>query len=229
MPTSKTNQKPVNRNQRPSSKTNKELKKVENNVVELKPAIAEAVVPAIPKLSETANPVVGGWYEFEDGTVKQFENGPTPEQVGSVIAEVESKEAEYKQEEKELSKDMPAEQAPDLVHVDLVKSNYTKTPSGYKHQVKIKVEEGVILDILEYGGYITDVRVFNTEGKEIYRSEKMSLKDTLQHLGYVDERFKSAKRQIVDIRKAAKKAAEEAPVQGPAEAPVHVPDESVAQ
>jgi acylphosphatase len=61
--------------------------------------------------------------------------------------------------------------------------------------------------ITEYNGYVCDVTLLNPEtGAVEYKSPKMSIKDTLEHLGYTGEELKLARKQLTALKKAAKLA-----------------------
>ncbi len=81
-------------------------------------------------------------------------------------------------------------------------------------QISIK---GHLMEITEYDGYITDVRVFteledfpendpDARWELVYKSPKMSLKDTLEWFGLSDADMKTARKEITAIRKAVKAA-----------------------
>lgn len=81
---------------------------------------------------------------------------------------------------------------------------------------QIKIKE-YLMEITEYAGYITDVRLFeenpdapiedpDAKWKLAYRSVKMSLRDTLQWLGLNEDDMKIARKEITAIRKAVKQA-----------------------
>ena len=66
---------------------------------------------------------------------------------------------------------------------------------------------GKVLNITEYNGFITDVRVLeqkDDELVEIYKSPKMSLKDTLEYLKLDPDQIKAARKEIVALRKQSK-------------------------
>lgn len=81
-----------------------------------------------------------------------------------------------------------------------------------KVEMQIEVNHNQMLHITEYNGFITDVQVFKmaedgSDWEVAYKSPKMSMRDTLEWMGYNEEQQKSVRKQLIQIRKAAKEHA----------------------
>lgn len=99
--------------------------------------------------------------------------------------------------------------------VELVDSEYKATEKHYKSVITLRINHHD-LRITEYGGYITDVRVLFVDVNEtgdikeevLYKSPKMSVRDTLQWMGYDEPQVKALGKVIKQIRTEVKKSAQ---------------------
>lgn len=104
------------------------------------------------------------------------------------------------------------------LNIQLLDWNMSGTRGGKTDKVTSQINiKDYLMEITEYDGYITDVRLFkeNPNPPEndpdatwelVYKSPKMSLKDTLEWLGLDGEDGKLARKEITAIRKAVKAA-----------------------
>lgn len=102
--------------------------------------------------------------------------------------------------------------------IKLLDWNMSGTRGGKTDKVTSQISiKDYLMEITEYAGYITDVRLFkeNPNPPEndpdatwelAYKSPKMSLKDTLEWLGLSEDDAKLARKEITAIRKAVKAA-----------------------
>lgn len=151
-----------------------------------------------------------------------IEDGNTSESAPKANESVEPDELHAKQEKKQEKKqdEKPKRKTvEDLgLNIELLDWKMNATRSGKTDKVVsiIKIND-YIMEITEYAGYITDVRVFkhddqsadadpNTGLVEVYRSPKMSLRDTLVWLGLSEDDMKIARREITNIRRQVKAA-----------------------
>lgn len=132
--------------------------------------------------------------------------------------ENENNKQEVSNEAKENKKEKQRSVEDLGLNIELLDWKMTGTRGGKTDKVTSIISiKGYKMEITEYDGYITDVRLFeeNTEApdndpdaqwKLVYRSPKMSLKDTLQWLGLNTDDMKLARKEITSIRKAVKAA-----------------------
>lgn len=104
------------------------------------------------------------------------------------------------------------------LNINLINWSMNGTRGGKTDKVTSQISiKGYLMEVTEYDGYITDVRVFqeNENVPEndpdalwtlVYKSPKMSLKDTLTWFGLEGEDMKTARKEITAIRKAVKSA-----------------------
>lgn len=102
--------------------------------------------------------------------------------------------------------------------IKLLDWNMSGTRGGKTDKVTSQISiKDYLMEITEYAGYITDVRLFkeNPNPPEndpdatwelAYKSPKMSLRDTLEWLGLSEDDAKLARKEITAIRKAVKAA-----------------------
>lgn len=114
--------------------------------------------------------------------------------------------------------EVPQRSVADLgLNIELLSWDMEGTRGGKTDKVisSIRIKE-YIMEITEYAGFITDVRLFEeVEAPEndpdaalklAYKSPKMSLKDTLEWLGLNADDMKLARKEITAIRKDVKSA-----------------------
>jgi hypothetical protein len=144
------------------------------------------------------------------------EETPSQESVNDTD---ESAVAESKKDKKEKTEKPKGKTVQDLgLSIRLLDWHMTGTRGGKTDKVTSLIEiNDYLMEITEYAGYITDVRLFkeNPEASdtdpesqrvEVYRSPKMSLKDTLEWLGLNEEDMKVARKEITSIRRQVKAA-----------------------
>jgi hypothetical protein len=132
-----------------------------------------------------------------------------------VTPESEASEKPAKPEKPEV----PQRSVEDLgLNIKLLDWSMNGTRGGKTDKVTSQISiKGFLMEITEYDGYITDVRVFeeNPEAPEndpdaawklAYKSPKMSLKDTLEWFGLSVDDMKLARKEITAIRKSVKAA-----------------------
>lgn len=126
--------------------------------------------------------------------------------------EIKGPEAETTVEEK------PANKALEDLNLNIRLQDWFMegTKGGKTDKVKSMIEiRDMVMEITEYSGYITDVKLFEVNPNPpendpdanlnlVYRSVKMSLKDTLEWMGLNEDDMKIARKEITAIRKAVK-------------------------
>lgn len=129
---------------------------------------------------------------------------------GTELPEEEEAEEEPKQEApKQEEKKSPESYA----GFDVTDYKMEQTPKSFKFFIELDFGKGR-MQITEYGGYITDVRLVDVYVKseedptivvdELYKSPKMSVRDTLEHMGFDAVQIKEISKEIRQARKAAK-------------------------
>lgn len=167
------------------------------------PAASDEQPPAEPQKPEQPASEEG---DKEEGDKQEGENPDQSELDKLLEGGEEVKEDKPKNEKPE---DKPA-----LVYNPTLIEGYTSGTKGGKCDktfTRMSFQK-YILDITEYNGFITDVRVqeeVTAEGgekelKEVYKSAKMSLKDTLEWMGFTEDEVKVARKEIMALRKVAK-------------------------
>lgn len=144
--------------------------------------------------------------------------------LGEVGGELEEllkggQEVDATEEESSNASDEPAVPVKDLgLNINLINWSMNGTRGGKTDKVTSQISiKGYLMEVTEYDGYITDVRVFkeNPTPPEndpdavwtlVYKSPKMSLKDTLTWFGLDSDDMKIARKEITAIRKAVKSA-----------------------
>lgn len=154
-----------------------------------------------------ATPLENGRFEIvEGGNTKEVAQS-TFKRWYKVLGEVQE------QPEKQLSVTVEAEEVPvaeaPFSHKDKIgKASLYTSPARKCTKIVTKIPFGkVFIVITEYDGYVCDVvaKDIYTE-EEIYKSSKMSIKDTLKHLGYYGERLSKARKKIMALKKEAKQS-----------------------
>lgn len=146
---------------------------------------------------------------LENGRFQIVEGGNTKEVAQStfkrwykVLGEVQE------QTDQQLSVTVEAEEEP-FSHKDKIgKASLYTSPARKCTKIVTKIPFGkVFIVITEYNGYVCDVvaKDIYTE-EDIYKSSKMSIKDTLKHLGYYGDRLSKARKKIMALKKEAKQS-----------------------
>lgn len=169
------------------------------------------------------NNVEGIAVELENGRFSIEENGSTKEVAGStfkrwykvvteVLAPVQN-ELELLLEgatevEVAVEEEVQTSAVKEVVEVEVGKSQQVATRGGKCEKVITTLAfNNVNVTITEYNGYVCDVVLTNPETNEVeYKSPKMSIKDTLEHMGFQGEELKAARKQLMALKKLAKQA-----------------------
>jgi hypothetical protein len=95
-----------------------------------------------------------------------------------------------------------------VVAVEVGTAVQLETRGGKTEKVITKLAfNNVDFIITEYNGYVCDVVIANQVTGEVeYKSPKMSIKDALEYMGFTGEEMKAARKQISQMKKAAKLA-----------------------
>jgi hypothetical protein len=205
----------------PSEEVASDVERVEQEELNLEPETAELDAPEM-EVVETAEPEEEGQTQVDivestlgEGSLDALLAGAEEVDTENALQIVEEPQsAEKPKPEKPAEKDV-SELGLDIKLLDwsMVGTRGGKTDK-VSSQISIK---GYLMDITEYAGYITDVKLYeenpnppeddpDAEWKLYYRSPKMSLKDTLEHLGLSADDMKIARKEITAIRKAVKAA-----------------------